>query len=510
MKKVLLVAALVGALPLGSPAAEYQPTWETFGDYEVPEWYKDAKFGIWPHWGIYSVPAIRGIDHFPAEWYGRGMHGVRKGPVQRPKPGSNAIINDFWDGRGINQADHHKEVYGGVAEFGYHDLAELWKAERFDADAWAQMTVDSGAKFFCMMAQHHDSFSLYDSEHTRYDSVDMGPKRDLCREIKEAVQKRGLKFGVSNHMAWNPEFFKHYHANYKHLPDYGEHSDLYSKGKADQEFVDLWWARTTEAVDKLQPDLYYFDWGWHGGLFKSGGYHPKFAAYFYNAAIKQGKGVYGAPGVVMCCKDRSDPADKLTWDFERGRMNSIQENVWQTDTSISKYSWGYATEDEYHSLDYLIETLVDVVSKNGVLMLNFGPKADGTVAPEYKDKLLGMGAWLKVNGEAIYATRPFAVYRDGLDRREIKVRYTRSKDNQTLYATAFDWPGQTLTLMSLDSGRFDAAGLESVRLLSGEDALTWNQDDKGLHITMPDKPGDSAAYAVRLHFKDQLPELGSR
>lgn len=433
------------------------------------------------------------------------MHGIRKGPEVRPKKGDDSIINAYWDERGIGQADHHQEVYGGVEKFGYHDFAGLWKTEKFKADDWAQMAVDSGAKFFCMMAQHHDSFSLYDSEHTRYDSVDMGPQRDLCQEMKEAVKKHGLKFGVSNHMAWNPTFFTYYHANYKHLPDYGEYSDLYSKGKADQEFVDRWWQRTTEAVDKLEPDLYYFDWGWHGGLFKSSGYHPKFAAYFYNAAIRQGKGQYGAPGVVMCCKDGSDPPSKLTRDIERGRMGSIQSNVWQTDTSISVHSWGYAEDDEYHSIDYLIETLVDVVSKNGILMLNFGPKADGTVPPEYKDRLLTMGKWLKTNGEAIYATRPFSIYRDGLDRRKIKVRYTRNKENSVLYAVAFDWPGERLSLMSLNKQSTNASEIKSIKLLSSGEELTWRQDDEALHIAMPEQPESSAAFAFSLEFAGRLP-----
>jgi len=238
---------------------EYKPKWDGFGDYQTPEWYQDAKFGIWPHWGLYSVPATKGKGSFPGEWYGRGMHGVRKGPEVRPKKNDNSIINEFWDERGINQADHHIKTYGPIEKFGYHDFADQWKAEKFDADEWAQMATDSGARFFCMMAQHHDSFSLYDSDLTRYDSVEMGPKRDLCREMKEAVTKRGLKFGVSNHMAWNPVFFTHYHSNYKHLSDYGEHSDLYSKGKVDQEFVDRWWDRT---MQRRKRSAWQFDEGY--------------------------------------------------------------------------------------------------------------------------------------------------------------------------------------------------------------------------------------------------------
>lgn len=499
--------ALLLATLLASPclAQRYEADWESISSYRVPEWYQDAKFGIWPHWGIYSVPAKRG-DGFPAEWYGRGMYAVEKGPDIRPKKGQpETIMNDFHDSRGLEQAQHHRETYGSPEEFGYHRFADLWKAEKFDADEWAQLAVDSGAKFFCMMAQHHDSFSLYDSEHTEWDSVDKGPKRDLCREVKEAVYKKGLKFGVSNHMAWNATFFRFYHSNYSHLPEHEKLADLYSEGVVDDAYIDRWWKRTTESVDKLQPDLYYFDWGWDRGRLADEGYHQKFAAYYYNRAVEQGKGVHGAPGVVLCTKDHDDPPNCVTRDIERGRMGSIQSNVWQTDTSISVHSWGYAEDDEYHSLDYLIETLIDVVSKNGVLMLNFGPRADGTVAPEYRDRLLGMGAWLKTNGEAVYATRPFSIYRDGLDRGAFKVRYTRSKDNTTLYATAFEWPGETLSLKSLKRGALDQEAIESIRLLGSDDTLNWRQDDEGLHIRLSAKPAYGLAYPVRIQLSGELP-----
>lgn len=486
---------------------EYQPNWESLADYEAPEWYLDAKFGVWPHWGVYSVPAYRGDN--AAEWYGRYMHCVEKGPDQRPKPGHpDVIINSFYDSRGLKTAKHHQATYGSPAEFGYHDFVEQWKAERFDADQWAELASQSGAKFFCMMAQHHDSFSLYDSQYTEWDSVDKGPHRDLCREIKAAVTRRGLKFGVSNHMAWNSSFFAFYHNNgYADLPGHDAYRDLYSRGVVDDAYLDRWWKRTTEAVDKLKPDLYYFDWGWNTGRFADEGYHQKFAAYYYNRAIKQGKGEYGAPGVVFCTKDRDDPARSTVQDVERGRMDSIKPYVWQTDTSISVHSWGYASDDEYYSVDHLIDMLVDIVSKNGVLMLNFGPKADGTVPPEYRERLLGMGDWLKVCGEAIYATRPFVVYGDkspGPQSSDVAVRYTRSKDNRLLYATALEWPGETLTLPRLAESKFDATQLRTVRLLGNDQDLQWRQDSKGLHITLPGEPDYGLAYPVRLEFGGDL------
>lgn len=507
MKPRYLLVAIIPLLAASRLVAEqYEANWDSLASYQAPEWYQDAKFGIWPHWGIYSVPAFRGTGDFPAEWYGRGMHVIEKGPEVRPKKNApDVIINDFYDSRALKQAKHHREVYGGPEKYPYHQFAEQWKAEKWDPEEWAQLAVDSGAKFFCMMAQHHDSFSLYDSEHTEWDSVDKGPRRDLCREVKEAMTKRGLKFGVSNHMAWNATFFKFYHSNYGHLPGQEQYKDLYSEGVVDDAYIDRWWKRTTEAVDKLEPDLYYFDWGWNTGRLADEGYHQKFGAYFYNKAIEQGKGKFGDPGVVFCTKDRDDPARSTVRDIERGRMGSIQSHVWQTDTSISVHSWGYAVDDEYFSTDELIDQLVDIVSKNGVLMLNFGPKADGTVPTEYKERLLGIGGWLKTCGEAIYATRPYSTYRDNNDRGNVKVRYTRNKDNTTLYATALEWPGETLSLSRLRQGAADSEAIDSVRLLGSDRELEWSQDSKGLHIKLPEQPSYGHAYPVRLKFKGTLP-----
>ena len=514
-------AAANGQQEESSPSSEtattqpltYEANWDSIAQsYKVPEWYQDAKFGIWPHWGVYSVPAFGGGG--PAEWYGRYMHCVEKGPDVRPKKNDpTTILNRFYDSRGLKVAKHHLETYGGPEKFGYHDFVDQWKAEKFDADEWAQMTVDSGAKFFCMMAQHHDSFSLYDSEHTQWDSVDKGPKRDLCQEIKDAVKKRGLKFGVSNHMAWNSSFFAYYHNNgHAKRPGQEKYRDLYSSGVQDSAYLDRWWKRTTEAVDKLQPDLYYFDWGWHGKPFTDAKYHQRFASYFYNKAIEQGKGVDGGPGVVMCSKFRDDPPNCVIRDLERGRMSNIQTNVWQTDTSISVHSWGYSADDEYFSVDYLVDQLIDIVSKNGVLMLNFGPKADGTVAAEYKERLLGMGSWLKVCGDAIYATRPFHIYGEKPNKEELaagatEIRYTRSKDNSILYAIALAWPGEKFTLSKLKQDKFQTASIKSIRLLGTNDSLSWNQDKTGIHVTMPIRPDYEFAFPIAIQFDGEIPKL---
>ena len=393
----------------------------------------------------------------------------------------------------------------------------MWKAEKWDPDAWAQMAVDAGAKFFCMMGMHHDGFALYDSDLTRWNAVDMGPKRDLCGELAKAVRARGLKFGVSNHFAWNSGFFKYYHNNgfAKGQEDY---ADLYSNGVVDEAYLKRWWDRTRELADKTQPDLYFFDWGWHDQPWLDAHYHEKFASFFYNRGIEWGRGSYGDPGVVLSSKF-GKMSDYCVRDLERGKMSSIQSRTWQTDTSISVYSWGYSTDDEYYSADDLIDTLVDIVSKNGVLMLNFGPRADGTVPEEYYSCLMGMGQWLKINGEAIYATRPYVIFGEGpspsLGHGRQKsasydgtpVRLTRSKDNTVLYAMALKWPGQTLTIHCLAKGKFDTAHIQSMRLLGTSEVLNWTQDAEGLKITMPKEPDYGMAYPVRIQFTDQIPSV---
>jgi len=516
---LLSAAALWLAANTGpSPAAEpYQPDWESLGNYRVPEWYQDAKFGIWPHWGVYSVPAYRG-DH-AAEWYGRWMHCVEKGETELD--GRGRARNEHFEQRGLKTAAFHRKTFDDPARFGYHDLAGLWKAEKWDPEAWAQLAVDAGAKFFCMMAMHHDSFALYGSGLTEWNSVDKGPQRDLCAEMKAAAHRRGLKFGVSNHMAWNSGFFSFYHRNgYAKLPGHEKLEGLYSDGVVDEAYLERWWQRTTEAVDKLEPDLYYFDWGWNKDPWREANYHARFAAHFYNNGIRSGKGKPGDPGVVLCAKRKDIPVHCAVRDLERRQMDDIQEHVWQTDTSISVHSWGYSTEDEYRSADQLIDSLVDIVSKNGVMMLNFGPKADGTVPEEYKAPLLEMGKWLEVNGEAIYATRPWVLFGEGPElenQRQVHdhtlsytgkhIRFTRNKRNTTLYATALDWPGETMTITMLAAGRLDPATIQSVRLLGSDTGLEWKQTAAGLAITMPAKPATGHAYPVRIEFSGPIPAL---
>lgn len=510
MKEIMIWAACCIAVQIAAVADErYEPTKESLVQYKVPEWYQDAKFGIWPIWGVYSVPAYRG-DH-AGEWYGIWMHCVEKEP-ETIKLSSKKRWNDYYDLLAMNTANHHRKTYGDPSEFGYHDFMPMWKAEKWDPEAWAQMTVDCGAKFLCMMGTFHDGISLYDSKHTEWDTVDKGPKRDLCADMKTALHARGLKFGISNHFAWNWNFFKYYQNN-GYAKGQEQYADLYAEGKTDEAYMKRWWDRTVEMVDQCKPDLYYFDWGWHDKAWTDGKYHEKFAAYYYNRADEWGK------EVVLNSKF-GPMSSYAVRDLERGKMSRIQSRTWQTDTSISFHSWGYSTSDEYYSTDHLIDTLMDIISKNGVLMLAYGPQADGTVPDAYYERLMGMGQWLKINGEAVYATRPYQVYGEGPSPKEFHkrkegaaqqkgttVRFTRNKDNSVLYATALQWPGEALTIKSFATGKFDAKRIQSVRLLGSSESLSWTQDNSGLKIAMPEEPAYGLAYPVRIQFTDQIPRI---
>ncbi len=510
---IITTVVLMGSLQAATEQ-QYQSTRQSLINYQVPEWYQDAKFGIWPHWGVYSVPAYRG-DH-AAEWYGRWMYCMEKEPDNLVQPRN--VWNDYFDKRALKTAAHHAKTYGDPHTFGYHKFASMWKAEKWNPDQWAQMAVDAGAKFFCMMGMHHDGFALYDSDLTRWNAVDMGPKRDLCGELAKAVRARGLRFGVSNHFAWNYEFFGFYHRN-GFAKGQKELADFYSGGEVNDAYLKRWWGRTTELVDKCQPDLYYFDWGWHGKPWLDAQYHEKFAAFLYNRAISWDRGTYGNPGIVLNSKF-NHMSSYCVRDLERSKMSKIQSRVWQTDTSISVHSWGYATEDEYYSADHLIDTLMDIISKNGILMLNFGPKADGTVPDEYLKPLMAMGDWLKVNGQAVYGTRPYGIFgegpapKEGHEKHTAKssydgpsIRFTRNKDNTVLYATALQWPGEVMTIKSFAKGKFDTSRIQSMRLLGTAKPLQWKQTAAGLEISMPQEPAYGLAYPVQIQFIDKIPAV---
>lgn len=451
----------------------FKPDWNSLKQYQTPEWYADAKFGIFIHWGLYSIPANSG------EWYSRYMYEKNHPAFQ-----------------------HHVKTWGPQKSFGYKDFIPLFKAENYRPAEWAALFKQAGAKYVIPVAEHHDGFSLFDSHLSDWTSVKMGPKRDIIAELKASVKKEGLKFGVSSHRAENNWFFD---AGYEFYSDVGDpaaaglygpaQARLLGKDDADlfgdytpvsQAFLDDWLARQIEIEDRYQPDILYFDWWIGQPSFRKT--LPKFLAYYYNHEKARGN-----DGVINYkLGEFADGTGVL--DIERGQASAIRKDVWQTCTSISARSWGYIEGDTYKSPANLIHLLSDVVSKNGNLLLNIGPKADGSIPSEARDILVTMGTWLDMNGEAIYGSRPWTIFGEGPTEtasgsfQETSTRPYTPEDfrfttrDGNLYAIQMAAPvGSNVTIRSI---RPDYK-VRSVTLLGGNMPLSFQQTSEGLVIQTP-------------------------
>ncbi len=458
----------------------FQPNWESLKGYQVPKWYEDAKFGIFVHWGVYSVPAFEG------EWYPRRMY----------EQDNNAFA-------------HHVATYGPHDKFGYKDFIPMFQGENFDPDAWAELFVEAGAKFVMPVAEHHDGFTLYDTDLSEWSSVKMGPKRDIIAALAEAFRKKDLVFTASSHRAEHWWFFGE---GMKFLSDVSQAknpqwSDLYGPARTEQEqpdaeFLEDWLARTCEIVDKYHPKIVWFDWWIEQPAFKP--YLQLFAAYYYNRAAEWGE------EVAINYKNDAYEVGSAVYDLERGQLAGIRPLFWQNDTAVGKNSWGFINGMDYKKPEEIIRDLVDIVSKNGALLLNVGPRPDGTIPEEDQRILREIGAWLKVNGEAIYNTRPWHTFGEGpteipegmftdTNRSEFTgadIRFT-TKGSQ-LYAIALAWPGESMLVKSLALGAPEAGRVTGVRMLGSVGDLAFEQNADGLHVALPTAPPDSAAYTFEI------------
>jgi alpha-L-fucosidase len=471
---------------------KYEPTWESLKNYSVPEWYQDAKFGIFIHWGVYCVPA------FANEWYPRNMY-IEGSP----------------------EFQHHRETWGPHSEFGYKDFVPMFKAEKFDPAHWADLFKRSGARYIVPVAEHHDGFAMYDCSLSRWTAARMGPKRDIVGELAAAVRKEGMIFGVSSHRAEHWWYFNggtmfdsdvqdsQYHDLYgpaKPGPSHHEQEKWLSKDwqpRPDGKFLEDWLARTCELVDKYRPQLVWFDWWIEQAAFEP--YLQRFAAYYYNRGIEWNQ------GVAINHKYESFPEGTAVFDIERGQLKGIRPLFWQTDTSISKNSWGYVKNQDYKTPTSLIHDLVDIVSKNGALLLNIGPRPDGSIPEPEAEVLLEIGRWLAVNGEAIYSTRPWKVYgegptevfegafqdtqREGFTAQD--VRFT-SRGN-VLYAICLGWPGEEMIIRSLGpNSAVHADMISKVYMLGCQEKLTWSQDESELKVKTPSEMPCRHAYTLKI------------
>jgi alpha-L-fucosidase len=470
----------------------FRPDWESLRKYEVPEWYKDAKFGIFIHWGAYAVPA------FGNEWYPRNMYR-----------------------EGSEEYKHHIATYGPQDKFGYKDLLPMFKAEHFDAAAWAQLFKKAGAKYVVPVAEHHDGFAMYDSGLSDWTVAKMGPHRDTTGELAKAVRAEGLHFGVSSHRVEHnfflgvgreissdvndPQYAAFYGPAHTWISPWGAplSNDFTYVSRA---WADDWLARSAELVEKYHPDIVYFDWWIGQALIRPN--LTRFAAFYYNSSLK-----YGDHVGVINYKDYALQEQCGVLDLERGQLGDIRPLYWQTDTSISNKSWGYIKDDTFKSPEFVVHQLIDIVSKNGNLLLNIGPRADGTIPDEVQQVLLEVGAWLNVNGEAIYGTRPWRIYGEGptkvaagsfhdTDTANYKpedFRFTTKGD--VLYAIGLAWPTNGEAVIHSLVQTVGSERVRSVALLGSDAKLQFNQRADGLHVQLPTQPPTKYAYVLRLTFE---------
>ena len=479
----------------------YTAAWSSVDQHPAaPEWFQDAKFGIYYHWGVFSVPA------FSSEWYPRNMYN------------SGSIENQ-----------HHIATYGDPSVWPYHNfiLGANDKSGNFvqfapkltsaggnwDPNAWAQLFKAAGAKFAGPVAEHHDGFSMWNSQVNPWNSVAHGPKLDLVSLHAQAIRAQGLKFMTSLHHAYN---FLGY---YQWAPQQSTASlqQLYGQLPSAQE-NQLWYDRLAEVINGYQPDLIWQDFDLSN---VEESQRLAFLSYYYNQAVSWNK------DVVATYKDGFDTNGEI-FDFERGGPGGLLTPYWLTDDSISSSSWCYTAGIGYYPAQALLHSLIDRVSKGGNMLLNIAPMADGTIPSGQQSILLGLGDWLGRFGEAIYATRSWTEFGEGPTSMgggsfsgpkagvAQDVRFTRSKDNTVLYATSLGWQGGTMTVTTLNSSQFNLSTLVSAQLLNNAAGTYLNlpspvQDSSGLHLTMPSStaPFNALAYTVKLTFSGQIPALNA-
>ena len=475
---------------------KYSESWESLKQYTVPEWFRDAKFGIFIHWGVYSVPA------YGSEWYPRFMYM------------DSVCVNthgDVTSNKPSSIYEYHIKKYGPLDKFGYKDFIPMFKGEKFNPEEWVNLFVESGAKYVIPVAEHHDGFAMYASNITEWNSLKMGPKRDVLGELMSYCREKGLKTGASSHYAWNWHYFmRNDNTDVSDPRNFGLYGRMH-KQNADIEpdFLQLWWARTKDLIDNYKPDILWFDFCLDRKEFAP--YHKKLAAYYYNSGLK-----WNNDGCVLTNKNMfydSYPEGVNVYDVERGKLSDISKYPWQSETSIGANSWGYVENWKSRPVDNIIDDLLDVVSKNGNLLLNVGPKSDGTIPEDQIMCLKEIGHWLKINGEAIYGTRPWYIYGEGPTNISVghhsesknkkmtsdDIRFTSKGD--ILYATVMEWPENGIVkIRSLGkkSEYSNIINISAVELL-GYGSLKWKQKMNELVVFLPKENKSKYAYSLKIY-----------
>ena len=477
----------------------YQGTWESLQGYRIPDWFRDAKFGIWSHWGPQS--AIEDGD-----WYARNMYM-----------------------QGSDQYRYHVETYGHPSKVGYKDLVNDWKAAKWDPEHLMNLYKKAGAKYFVSMGVHHDNFDLWDSKYTRWNAVKMGPKKDIVGLWRDAARKNGLRFGVTEHLWISYKWFAVAHGSDKTGPLAGvpydgvdpQYADLYHDAECARLIDKIEWSdnnipeswkrhyldRMTDLIDKYQPDLLYTD-----GHLPFEEYGLKMVAHLYNVSAQLHGGQTEA---IYTSKEAMDCAiGTCLLDHERGVSDMIAKNPWQTDTCIG--GWHYKRGEKYKTAKKVIDLLADIISKNGNLLLNFPLPNSGELDYEEMVVLKGITEWMALNSEGIYASRPWKIYGEGPSTKvEIKtgnfnegkradftaedVRFTTK--GSTLYAFVMGWPEKQAVVNALGLGSPQNPGkIGKVELLGHKGELKWKQEDGALKVEMPVENISDVAITLKVEL----------
>jgi alpha-L-fucosidase len=481
-----ILAAVLLASTVNTPIANgpFKGDMDSLKQYQCPDWFRDAKFGMWAHWGPQAVPEM-------GDWYAQRMY----------KQG-DAKYKD------------HLERWGHSSEHGYKDIIPLWKAEKWDPERLMALYKKAGARYFVSMGSHHDNFFLWNSKLHKWNAVNMGPKRDVVGDWQKAAQKHGLKFGVSEHLGASFTWFQPSHGADKTGPKAGvpydganpQWQDLYhfpaEPGdtkwySTNPKWHQQWYNEIKELVDNYKPDLLYTDGGVAFGANHVVGL--SMIAHLYNTK----------PDAVYNCKQVSE--GRWVQDLERGVMAGVQPYPWQTDTSIG--DWYYNKNWKFRPVSWTIHMLCDIVSKNGNLLLNIVQRPDGSLDPEVEQQLADLATWINIHGEAIYSTRPWLVYGEGAVKtkggnfkEEFKysskdVRFTTRAGN--LYAIALGWPADgKLVIKSLAE---PAGKITGIALLGSDAKLDWKQSADGLHVTLPAEKVSEYTAALKITGVDLKP-----
>ena len=484
----------------------YEANWDSLSKHNIePEWFKDAKFGIYFHWGPYTVPA------FSNEWYPRWMYFKDRG--------------EEWGGEVYR---YHKEHYGEPEDFNYHDFFPLFKAEQFNASEWAELFKSSGAKFAGLVAQHHDGFAMWDSEVNPNNAMDKGPHKDVLGNLFQELKSRNLKTIATFHHARNLQRYVNdttnwaghgkdvaWNSHYPYHPDFATSSNdpelKYLYGNIPEaEFHDYWLNQVKEVVDKYEPDMIWFD-SWLDMIPEN--YRQQMVAHHYNRGLERGQ----EPIVFHKQEDLPDTVALL--DIEQGGKTDISDTYWLTDITISYGSWSYTQGQKYKTPDLVIRNMIDVWSKKGVVLLNVSPRADGVIPEEQQKVLRDIGNWINKHEEAVYNTRTHKTYGYGIAQFEKghfggqsatmayskdDVRFNVSKDGNSLFVYLLGQPEENtdIELQYIFESNPNQE-IANVSIVGNETKIDWDVKDKLLVLHTPEASKmDSITTIFKISFKN--------